>query len=255
MKFMKYIFILFIISSSLCQIAAREKYEGCIYLSSEKNGDSIDCTLHNETNDTIYLFYSYLKGAFSHTPEYCPKEIIPWGENYHKSRYLRRYNPYYKSFTITYRPYIPLLCHPSESLGLFSHSDSYRVKYHCVPFLLIEIRPLSTLTFRLPSKLIDSCEFVEDFLSIDNPTQTIILDKIRNNQLNKYCNEKGRVNVEVAIYRHADIKQYLEPFYHYPGFYTLRASEIKVYIAPEADHNAINKFIPVNVTILLSDSE
>lgn len=286
MKSMKYIFILIIISSSLCHIAAREKYEGCIYLSSEKNGDSINCTLHNETTDTVYLFYGYLKGAFSHIPEYSPEEINRYGEYDYLSPYLRRYNPYYKSFTITYRPYIPMLRLDDEpQFSWYFVFDGQCLQYRFIPFTLIGISPRSTLTFRLPYKLVGSRKFIEDVFSVDDTFDAAmtILNKIKNNRIPRYSNDTGRVNIEVAVYRHADIGQYVRQSSGHPGFYRpknagteqhfnsedkpnfskffrskyyhSKGSYADCLLNSEAMVNALKKFIPVKLTILLSDSE
>lgn len=253
---MKNIFIILTILTYSCLTFAQNRYDGCVYLSAEKNGNSLDCTLHNETNDTIYLFCGYLKGAFSHLPGFYPKDVNVLGQDDYLSPYLRRYNCHYKTYTITYRPYLPLLYYKDKS-GLNFKTDGQNVQYKCITFSLLGINPHASQTFRLPYKFVAGKEFVEDIFSVDDNHKTVQskLSKIRNNQIHRYDNNTSRVIIEVTIYRQGDIGRYIEEIKGYPGFYKAKDSEAEYLLGVENKPDILNKFIPIKLTVLLSDTE
>lgn len=109
--------------------------------------DSLYVEVSNNSNDTIYVFDTYLKKYYG----YCLAE----------AKYLRRYNYNTDRFAISFLPIKPYL---SAGLSdLIRLGDNAVVNSGCLWYSFTAIPPLEARTFSVPRTILSACDYFEDF--------------------------------------------------------------------------------------------
>lgn len=109
--------------------------------------DSLYVEVSNNSNDTVYVFDTYLKKYYG----YCLAD----------AKYLRRYNYNTDRFAISFLPIKPYL---SAGLSdLIRLGDNAVVNSGSLWYSFTAIPPLETRTFSVPRTILSACDYFEDF--------------------------------------------------------------------------------------------
>ena len=109
--------------------------------------DSLYVEVSNNSNDTIYVFDTYLKKYYG----YCLAE----------AKYLRRYNYNTDRFAISFLPIKPYL---SAGLSdLIRLGDNAVVNSGSLWYSFTAIPPLDVHKFSVPRTILSACDYFEDF--------------------------------------------------------------------------------------------
>ncbi len=109
--------------------------------------DSLYVEVSNNSNDTIYVFDTYLKKYYG----YCLAE----------AKYLRRYNYNTDRFAISFLPIKPYL---SAGLSdLIRLGDNAVVNSGSLWYSFTAIPPLEVYKFSVPRTILSACDYFEDF--------------------------------------------------------------------------------------------
>ena len=164
-------------------ITNQEVYKDSVYLSSIKNQKGVEITLFNTTNDTIYLFSSYLK------------------DEYLKSKYLHRLNKRAKQNKLSLLPLTPFLSTRYSDNQIMGEEAIVNRNQIVYDFIVIP-----------PNKMF-SRYFSNDELFVSSTTKDIELNKVNLNSKIKFktvnldkCEKRKSFEkvIELAVYR--DIK-------------------------------------------------
>lgn len=109
--------------------------------------DSLYVEVSNNSNDTVYVFDTYLKKYYG----YCLAD----------AKYLRRYNYNTDRFAISFLPIKPYL---SAGLSdLIRLGDNAVVNSGSLWYSFTAIPPLEAQTFSVPRTILSACDYFEDF--------------------------------------------------------------------------------------------
>ncbi len=109
--------------------------------------DSLYVEVSNNSNDTIYVFDTYLKKYYG----YCLAE----------AKYLRRYSYNTDRFAISFLPIKPYL---SAGLSdLIRYGDNAVVNSGSLWYSFTAIPPLEVHKFSVPRTILSACDYFEDF--------------------------------------------------------------------------------------------
>lgn len=109
--------------------------------------DSLYVEVSNNSNDTIYVFDTYLKKYHG----YCLAE----------AKYLRRYNYNTERFAISFLPIKPYLSAGLSDLIRFG--DNAVVNSGSLWYSFTSIPPLEVHKFSVPRTILSACDYFEDF--------------------------------------------------------------------------------------------
>ena len=146
--------------------------------------DSLYVEVSNISNDTVYVFDTYLKKYHG----YCLAN----------AKYLHRYNYNTDRFAISFLPIKPYL---SAGLSdLIRYGDNAVVNSGSLWYSFTAIPPLEARTFSVPRTILSACDYFEDFdLNKVFPLQPIFNFKYLG------CFHPQTLTLKFAIYKNIDI--------------------------------------------------
>lgn len=122
-----------------------------VTIESSSSVDTLLVSLKNNTNDTLFLFDSYLNEK----------------RHYMESRYLHRFNFSNKEFKLSFWPLVTYLSPDVESYGYFRFPWFIKpddvIRYGKIGYHFNKMAPNESLFIRIPRKVFESNEFIQDF--------------------------------------------------------------------------------------------